>query len=98
MAVAAVGTLHGFKPHDRSQRCRLLSFTHLDFLTFEPNPIDMSSHSKEHPNLATSGFHRSISTPCLTLTPKVEEESKLRPRIDLIGGRSAPRARALAVE
>ncbi|XP_074306802.1 phosphatidylinositol 4-kinase gamma 8-like [Silene latifolia] len=99
MAVAAVGTLHGFKSHDRSQRCRLLSFTHLDFLTFEPNPIDMS-HSKQHPNLTTSssGFHRSISTPCLTLTPKPEEDSKFRPRIDLIGGRSAPRARALAVE
>ncbi|KAK9725961.1 hypothetical protein RND81_05G180100 [Saponaria officinalis] len=96
MAVA-VGQLHGFKPHVRSQRCRLLSFTHLEFLTFEPNQIDLA-HPKEQTNLTASGFHRSISTPCLTLTPKVEEESKVRPRIELIGGRTAPRACALAVE
>ncbi|KAL9240040.1 hypothetical protein vseg_014303 [Gypsophila vaccaria] len=96
MAVA-VGQLHGFKPHVRSQRCRLLSFTHLEFLTFEPNQIDLA-HPIEQTNLSASGFHRSISTPCLTLTHKVEEESKVRPRIELIGGRTAPRARALAVE
>ncbi|XWS65275.1 hypothetical protein CRYUN_Cryun05aG0079500 [Craigia yunnanensis] len=92
MAVA-IDQHHGFKPFNRSQRCRLQSF--------EYNILEVS-----HKNLAHSfkqvfevaNFHRSFSTPCLSFATNVEEEFDTHPKIEIIGGRRAPRVGALVVE
>ncbi|KAJ8449742.1 hypothetical protein Cgig2_001398 [Carnegiea gigantea] len=97
---------HEFKPPVRSQRCRLPSFTHLDFSLLDTSHIDVSqTHSLGHILTATS-FPRSFSTPCLTLADKGKEDlndnssgtTTTTPRVELIGGQSAPKARALVVE
>lgn len=45
-----------------------------------------------------TGFHKSSSTPCLTLATKVEEEYDANPRIEIIGGQGASEVRALVVD
>ncbi|KAL2895767.1 Phosphatidylinositol 4-kinase gamma 1 [Bienertia sinuspersici] len=87
---------HDFKPPARSQRCRLLSFTHLEFSTFEPSQTDVA-RSLGHADL-TGTIHRSLSTPCLTLTTKVEEDFKESRKVELIAGKGASKVRALVVE
>ncbi|GAB4843975.1 hypothetical protein Ancab_013939 [Ancistrocladus abbreviatus] len=87
---------HGFKPPLRSQRCRLQSSTHLDYFVLEHSHIDLV-HSLGQAVGVTS-FHRSVSTPCLTLNPKVEEDSSANPRIEIIGGKGVPIVRALVAE
>lgn len=86
----------GIKPPTRSQRCRLLSFTHLDFFAFEPSPTDLA-YSLGKADL-TASFHRSLSTPCLTLTSKVDEEFNESRKVELIGGKGVSKVRALVVE
>jgi len=89
---------HGLKPPARSQRCRLLSFTNLDFVAVEPSPTDVA-HSLGQADLSRSFQRRSFSTPCLTLTNKVDASvySETR-KVELIGGKGASKARALVVE
>lgn len=87
---------HGFKPPARSQRCRLVSFTNLDFSGLEPSPTDVG-HSLGQIDLNGS-LQRSSSTPCLTLRNNVDEEFKKSQKVELIGGKGASKVRALVVE
>ncbi|CAO2831545.1 unnamed protein product [Amaranthus hypochondriacus] len=91
------------KPPTRSQRCRLLTFTHLDFSALEKSSNDVF-HSIGQAELTTS-FHRSNSTPCFTnLTKKAEEDFDESRKVELIGGRGrgkgrgGSKVRALVVE
>lgn len=93
MAVA-VNQHQGFKPPVRSQRCRLPSFNHLDFFLLDSCKIDAAQSL----TLTTPSFHRSSSTPCLTLTTKAEEEFNENSRVELIGSHCIPRVQALVVE
>ncbi|XP_038719448.1 phosphatidylinositol 4-kinase gamma 8-like [Tripterygium wilfordii] len=95
MAVA-IDQHHGFKPFRSSQRCRLQSFTQLDHKLLELNQTNLAHSLKEAFQVAN--FHRSFSTPCLSLATKVEEEFDTTPRIEIIGGRGVARVRALVVE
>ncbi|GLT95645.1 hypothetical protein SLE2022_133130 [Rubroshorea leprosula] len=85
---AVVDQHHGFKPLSRSQRCRLQSFTDYNFL-------DLSQAALAH---SIKQFHRSFSTPCLSLATNVEEEYDTSPRIEILGGQGAPRVHALVIE
>ncbi|XP_021745720.1 phosphatidylinositol 4-kinase gamma 8-like [Chenopodium quinoa] len=96
MAVA-VDQHHGLKPPARSQRCRLLSFTNLDFSALEPSPTDVA-RSLGQADLSGSFQRRSFSTPCLTLTSKVDGVYCDSRKVELIGGKGASKARALVVE
>ncbi|GAB2267089.1 hypothetical protein Dimus_002073 [Dionaea muscipula] len=91
---------HALKPPMRSQRCRLPSYTHLNcFMLEPPSKIDIVQSLGEAVRVAS--FHRSVSTPCLTLNPKAaEEDSSIssNPRIEIIGGKGSPRVRALVAE
>ncbi|KAH7511700.1 hypothetical protein FEM48_Zijuj12G0010500 [Ziziphus jujuba var. spinosa] len=95
MAVA-VDQHNGFKPFCRTQRCRLQSYTHLDQTKFV-------SSLKQAFEVANS-FHRSFSTPCISLTSssavneEEEEEFEVNPKIEIVGGYKAPGVRALVVE
>ncbi|XP_022744329.1 phosphatidylinositol 4-kinase gamma 8 [Durio zibethinus] len=95
MAVA-VDQHHGFKPFNRSQRCRLQSFTHLEYNLLEVSHRNLAHSIKQVFEVAN--FHRSVSTPCLSFATNVEEEFDTHPRIEIIGGRRAPRVAALVVE
>ncbi|XP_021749121.1 phosphatidylinositol 4-kinase gamma 8-like [Chenopodium quinoa] len=89
---------HGITPPSRSQRCRLLSFTNLDFVAVEPSPTDVA-HSLGQADLSRSFQRRSFSTPCLTLNNKVDASVYGETRkVELIGGKGASKARALVVE
>ncbi|XP_061369951.1 phosphatidylinositol 4-kinase gamma 1 [Gastrolobium bilobum] len=95
MAVA-VDQHHGFKPFNRSQRCKLQSFGHLD-----QNLLELSQTSLSHSfELAfeADNIHRSFSTPCLPLTTLAGEDlSSPHPRIEIVRGSGAP-VHALVVE
>lgn len=88
---------HGFKPFNRAQRCRLQSFTHLDF-----NVLDLSQANFAHSLKQTfevDNIHRSYSTPCFSVASSdVEDEFETGKRIEIVGGRGAPGLRALVVE
>ncbi|XVE90755.1 hypothetical protein DITRI_Ditri20bG0102700 [Diplodiscus trichospermus] len=94
MAVA-IDQHHGFKPFNRSQRCRLQSFTHLEYNILEVSHKNLSHSLKV---FEVANFHRSFSTPCLAFAANVEEEFDTLPRIEIIGGRRAPRVGALVVD
>jgi len=95
MAVA-VDQHHGFKLYKRFQRCRLLSYSHLDHNILELGHTKFS-HSLKHA-CEVANFHRSLSTPCLSLTTTLEDEFETNPKIEIVGGYKAPRVRALVVE
>ncbi|GAB2227899.1 hypothetical protein Droror1_Dr00009727 [Drosera rotundifolia] len=95
MAVAIEQPL-ALKPPMRSPRRRLLSYTNFDYFMLEPSQIDIV-HSLGQA-VQVSSFPRSVSTPCLTLNPKTEEISISSPGIEIIGGRGAPKVRALVAE
>ncbi|XP_050373816.1 phosphatidylinositol 4-kinase gamma 1-like [Argentina anserina] len=88
MAVA-VDQHHGIKPLRRSQRCRLQSYTHLDYCIF--------SHSLKN-TCGVTNIHKSYSTPCLSQTTALEEDFDTNPRIEIVGGSRIPRVHALVVE
>ncbi|CAH8360375.1 unnamed protein product [Eruca vesicaria subsp. sativa] len=72
-----------------SQRCRLQSLTNLDFnfLNFNTKPTTLtSSHSFNH---------RSVSSPCFSITSKNQDAS---PKIEIIGGQRVPTIRSLVAE
>ncbi|KAK8541985.1 hypothetical protein V6N13_137444 [Hibiscus sabdariffa] len=96
MAVA-VDRHHGFKPFGRSQRCRLQSFTQLEYNILEHGHKDLAQSLKQVFEVAN--FHRSFSTPCLSFATNVEEDFDTHhPRVEIIGGQRAPRVTALVVE
>lgn len=105
MAVA-IDQHHGFKPFNRSQRCKLPSFGHLDYHNIlELNQTSTLSHSFEQLAFQVDNIHRSFSTPCLPLTALAGEDhlssssssSSHHPRIGIVRGRGAP-VHALVVE
>ncbi|KAL5744970.1 hypothetical protein ACOSP7_026116 [Xanthoceras sorbifolium] len=87
---------HGFKPFRRAQRCRLQSFTHLDYNVLELSQANFAHSLKQA--FKVDNIHRSYSTPCLHLASDVEDEFESGQRIEIVGGRGAPRLRALVVE
>ncbi|KAE8684774.1 putative 4-alpha-glucanotransferase [Hibiscus syriacus] len=97
MAVA-VDRHHGLKPLGRSQRCKLQSFTQLEYNILEHGHKDLAHSLKQVFEVAN--FHRSFSTPCLPFATNVEEEldTHHHPRVEIIGGQRAPRITALVVE
>lgn len=97
MAVA-VGHHPGFRPSNQSQRCKLHSFTNLDFALVDLSQTSLAHHSSSEQPLEITNVHRCFSTPCLSLTSRVEEDFNMNPRIEILGGNRDPRARALVVE
>lgn len=101
MAVAINQQHHELKPFSRSQRCKLQSFTHLDYAMLDELSQTTLAHSLKQA-IEVASIHRSVSTPCLnSQSNKIDEdyfESSVNPRIELVGGRGAPRVRALVVE
>ncbi|EEF38703.1 inositol or phosphatidylinositol kinase, putative [Ricinus communis] len=95
MAVA-IDQNHGFRPFNRSQRCRLQSFTHFDYNIHEPSQTNLNHSLKQVFEVAN--IHRSFSTPCISLSTGFEEEFDLNARVEIVGGHGAPRVRALVVE
>ncbi|KAI3446546.1 hypothetical protein Pfo_003211 [Paulownia fortunei] len=95
MAVA-VDQVHGFKPLAQPPRCNCQSFTHLDYkmLDFSQSKL---AHSLEHA-LKFTYIHRSFSTPCLSHSSRVEDDSTTNSRIEIIVGHASPRVHALVVE
>ncbi|KAF3442190.1 hypothetical protein FNV43_RR16106 [Rhamnella rubrinervis] len=97
MAVA-VDQRNGFKPFSRTQRCRLQSYTHLDQNIFELNQTKFVQYSLKQA-FKVANFHRSFSTPCISLTTAVDEDYfEINPKIEILGGHKAPGVRALVVE
>lgn len=99
MAVA-VDQHHGFKPFNRSQRCRLQSYTHIDHNFLQLSQTNLA-HSLNQAIFEGYHIHRSLSTPCLSITTAPEEDylaADTNPRIEIVGGHDDPRARALVVE
>lgn len=95
MAIA-VDQIHGLKPFTRRERCRLQSCSHLENNTPEFKRTNHAYSVKQAIKIAN--FHKSSSTPCLSLATTVEEELGRTPRIEIFGGRGVPRVRALVVE
>ncbi|KAM3738635.1 hypothetical protein ACB098_09G144700 [Castanea mollissima] len=93
MAIA-IDQHHGFKPFSRSQICRLQSYTHLDHKILEQSNLPHTSMQA----FEVDNIHRSLSTPCLSITTEVEEEFDKNPKIEIVGGQEDPRARALVLE
>ncbi|XP_071720961.1 phosphatidylinositol 4-kinase gamma 1-like [Rutidosis leptorrhynchoides] len=76
---------HGFKPLAQLPKCRLQSYSH-----FDPTMHDIT---------LAPNFHKSYSTPCLSLTTTSKEEFELsNPRIEIISGSKAPMVHALVAE
>ncbi|CAK7339906.1 unnamed protein product [Dovyalis caffra] len=94
MAVA-IDQHHGFKPFNRSQRCRLQSLTNFDLNILELGQTNLSSLKQAFEAVK---LHRSFSSPCFSLATRVEEGFDATPRIEILGGHGAPRVRALVVE
>lgn len=60
-------------------------------------PSDLAHSLKQAFEVAN--IHRSISSPCLSLTPKSDNENfHFNPRVEIVGGHSDPKTRALVVE
>lgn len=96
MAVA-IDQHHGFKPFNRSQRCRLQSFTNFDYSILELSQTSNLGHSLQQA-FEVANIHRSLSTPCFSLATRVEEEFDTNPRVEIVGGHGAHRVRALVAE
>ncbi|KAK2970291.1 hypothetical protein RJ640_012643 [Escallonia rubra] len=95
MAVA-IDQHNGFKPFVRPPRCKLQSYSHLDYTRLDFTQTNLTNSCKnafELPN-----FQRSFSTPCLSLATNMDEDLDHNPRIEIVGGHGAPRVRALVVE
>ncbi|XP_047944966.1 phosphatidylinositol 4-kinase gamma 8-like [Salvia hispanica] len=89
MAVA-VDHGHGFKPFTRTPRCRLQSFTQLDYKMLDFN---------NDRSLDLSNIHKSFSTPCLSNSSSARDDlHDANSKIEIIIGHAAPRVRAMVVE
>ncbi|GKD39024.1 phosphatidylinositol 4-kinase gamma 8-like protein [Tanacetum coccineum] len=84
---------HKFKPLSQLPRCRLQSYSH-----FDHTMLDNFTHNNITHNISTS-FHKSYSTPCLSLATKAKEEFESpNPRIEIISGHKAPMVHTLVAE
>lgn len=94
MAVA-VDHGHGFKPFTRPPRCRLQSFTQLDY-----KMLDFSQSKLDQHDCELSNIHKSFSTPCLSNSSSARDDldATNSSRIEIIIGQAAPRVRAMVVE
>lgn len=93
MAVA-VDQGHGFKPFTRPPRCRLQSFTQLDYKMLDFKLDQSLEHDCE-----LSNIHKSFSTPCLSNSSSARDDrDATNSRIEIIIGHAAPRVRAMVVE
>ncbi|XP_019162211.1 PREDICTED: phosphatidylinositol 4-kinase gamma 8-like [Ipomoea nil] len=99
MAVAIDQHNYGFKLFGRPPRCKLQSYSQLDFSTTELTQTNLT-YSHEHAALDFPNIHKSYSTPCLSLSTKLQEDNDLEtnPRIEIIAGHGAPQVHALVVE
>ncbi|KAK4749862.1 hypothetical protein SAY87_027311 [Trapa incisa] len=97
MAVA-ISHHPGLRPPSQSQRCRLHSFTNLDFAQVDLSQTSLAHRPASEKPLEITNVHRCFSTPCLSLTCKLEEELDMSPKIEILGGNRDTRARALVVE
>lgn len=79
----------------RPPRCKLQSFTQLDFKMLESKLTQSTlEHAFEFTNI-----HKSFSTPCLSdSSPLKDEHHEANSTIEILIGHSAPRVRALVVE
>ena len=96
MAVA-VDQGHGFKPFMRPPRCKLQSYTQLDFKMLDFSQSKLTQSSLEHAFDFTN-IHKSFSTPCLSDSSPLKDEHEANSSIEILIGHSAPRVRALVVE
>lgn len=97
MAVA-LDKCHGFKPFLRPPRCKLPSFSQIDYAMLDSGPPNLNPSINNHHALEFASLQRSVSTPCLSISTRMEEENDSNSRIDIIGGRGAPKVHALVVE
>ncbi|OIT35909.1 PREDICTED: phosphatidylinositol 4-kinase gamma 8-like [Nicotiana attenuata] len=97
MAVAINPQNHGFKQFVRPPRCKLPSFSQLDYNILESSQTNLT-HSLHHVAFEFPNIHKSVSTPCLSLSTRSDEDIDNNPRIEIIGGRRAPKVHALVVE
>lgn len=81
-----------FKPFCRSQRCRLQSYTHIDFSNCEIDQNNFVNSLREAFEVAC--IHRSFSTPCLSLVEQVDN----KPRIKIMLGRATTGLHAVIEE
>ncbi|CAM8880366.1 unnamed protein product [Rhodiola kirilowii] len=96
MAVA-VDPHYGFKPFARSQRCKLQSFTQLDFSMLENGQPNNACSLKQA--IDVENIHKSFSTPCLSNGRALEDDfDAATPRIQIVCGKGAPKVRALVVD
>ncbi|KAH6779552.1 hypothetical protein C2S52_010789 [Perilla frutescens var. hirtella] len=95
MAVA-VDQGHGFKPFTRPPRCRLQSFTQLDYKMLDLSQSKLGQSLEN--DYGFSNIHKSYSTPCLSNSSPVKDDHDTTSRIEIIIGHAAPRVRALVVE
>ncbi|XP_060174641.1 phosphatidylinositol 4-kinase gamma 8-like [Lycium barbarum] len=95
MAVAINPQNHGFKQFVRPPRCKIPSFSQLDY----NNVLESSQTNLTHPlhnvPFEFPNIHKSYSTPCLS---RSEEDIENNPRIEIIGGHRAPKVHVLVVE
>ncbi|KAL3533420.1 hypothetical protein ACH5RR_006941 [Cinchona calisaya] len=92
----ALNQHHVFKPFGRPPRCKLQSYSQIDYTMLEPMHSSLTKSLKNAPDF--SSIHKSISTPCLSISRSLEEEFDTNSRIEIIAGNGAPRVRALVVE
>lgn len=95
MAVA-VDQHHVFKPFRRPPRCKLPSYSQIDYNMLESKSTSLAKSIKNAFDFTS--IHKSFSTPCLSISTMVEEEFDSNSRIEIIAGNGAPRVRALVVE
>lgn len=81
-----------FKPFCRAQRCRLQSYTHLEFFNREIDQNNLVNSLREA--LEVACIHRSFSTPCLSLV----DEADNRPRIRIVVGRGTTKLHGVIEE
>lgn len=92
----AIDQNHAFKPFSRPPRCKLPSYSQLDYTMLESTQTNLTQPIKDAPELKS--LHRSLSTPCLSVNSRLGQESNSSSRIEIIGGNRAPRVGALVVE
>lgn len=98
MAVA-LDKCHGFKPFLRPPRCKLPSFSQIDYAMLDSGRPNLNPSINNHQHaLEFASLQRSVSTPCLSVSTRMEEENDSNSRIEIIGGRGAPKLHALVDE
>ncbi|CAI9099426.1 OLC1v1036246C1 [Oldenlandia corymbosa var. corymbosa] len=95
MAVA-IDQHHAFKPFGRPPRCKRPSYSQFDYTMLESTYTTTRKSIKNA--IDFNPFHKSFSTPCLSISTTFDEELESSSRIEIIAGNGAPKVRALVVE